>query len=167
MSLHLYMYDNNIPSDRNKELQYNVLDLYKAVATHFFWEIKMQWSFISDHLSVFNFRVKIQVIFKSKLILFYFISVKRTVHSAEWEVSGGWWQHVPLWLQSRVLAMVSQAKKSHTHTLRDHHLDRFCLENHVLKQPLTIGLVLLLNLLETDRNALPLTTFEWVHFINS
>ena len=59
-----------------------------------------------------------------------------------------------------VLAMVSQAKKSHTHTLRDHHLDRFCLENHVLKQPLTIGLVLLLNLLETDRNALPLTTFE-------
>ena len=58
------------------------------------------------------------------------------------------------------LQWLVRQKKSHTHTLRDHLLDRFCLENHVLKQPLTIGPVLLLNLLETDRNALPLTTFE-------
>ena len=140
------MYDNNIPSDRNKELQYNVLDLYKAVATHFFWEIKMQWSFISNHLWVFNFRVKIQVIFKSKLILFYFISVKRTVHSAEWELCGGWRQHVPFWLQPRVPAMVSMPK-NHTPTNSDFYLGRLCLENYVLNQPLTIGPVLLLNLL--------------------
>ena len=50
--------------------------------------------------------------------------------------------------------------KNHTTTVTDLHLGRLCLENHVLSQTLTIGPVLLLNLLETDRNALPLTTFK-------
>ena len=53
--------------------------------------------------------------------------------------------------------MVSHAEKSHTQSHKPSSG-----QNHVLSLTLTIGPVLLLNLLETDRNALPLTTFKIV-----
>ena len=105
-------------------MQYNVLDLYKTVATHFFWEIKMQWS------ATLGLRYLYTVYFKTKFcfVLFqwkelYTLLIENYVEDDD---NMFCFDYSPEFLQWLVML------KKHTPTLTDLHLGRLCLESHVL-----------------------------------
>lgn len=81
-------------------IRYRFKDLLKLLSMndvkHYYWKIRC----ITLMLTKKNLDLDSFVLF----------SVKRIVHTTQWELCGRWWQYVPIRLQSRVSAMVSHDK---------------------------------------------------------